>query len=505
MNDMAKHYLEQQKQVEGQMSGYVDGVKTHYKSYFESSTGNYKKVVGQDMPVNVQSAMAKSMRGTDDYMIQNFGVSPNGYRSMMEAKEKSYTEGTITPGDNFFGDSFVKHIFDMITTVTPSSVLDEFVTIQGMDKSYGEIWYMDIIKGDAKSPSTANSNYIGANGELNTDYNYTGEKVIGQTLGTGAGAPITFTSTLGKWVPVRTTKPFKITYTIGATTYQVTADPATGAVTGTGIDTGSAINYTTGAFTIVFSGNVTGAVTADYEFIGTKAEQAVSVEVKLRSKLIQAQRRALNTKWIVDSAVILQKDFGRNIEKDLLDQVISGVMHEIASEVMFEIYNGATGTTDPISFSKTPPSTEIPYLVHRAEILGKFNTGSLNVEKKVKKVKPNWIAGGFDLMDVLGGLPKDKYNPVDYGSNPPVGIHVAGNTGRFKIIQNLDFTDDKFVIGTKVDNNWLLAGYVLAWYIPMMVTDIFHTRNLGVERDMFTYYGREFVNQDMFAKGEITE
>jgi hypothetical protein len=507
-----KVQLEAQRQRDlfSKMTNEIDGIKTDYKNYFESATSNYKKEVKVDMPLNVQSAVAKSMKGTDEYMVQTFGVSPNGYKAQMEEKKKQYSEGVINPSDNFFGDSYIKYIFDIITTVIPSSVIEDFVTVQGMEKAYGEVWYMDIIKGTNKAPSASGDYYIGADGTLNTDYHYTDENVTGEVVFAQTGTALTTGHVILSQFPIRSSASFTVSYTIGGTKYTATANTTTGAITGTFIDTGSVINFATGDLIVNFTGgnppDNPSSVTATYQCVSTKTADTVSVEVKLRSALITAKRRALNTRWIVDSAVILQKDFGKNIEQVLLDQVIAGVMHEIANEVMWDVYNNAMpNTANAYDFSKTPPSQEIPYIVHRAEILGLFNSMSLAVEKKVKKVKPNFVFGGYDLMDVLGGLPKDKYEPVDYGSTPPVGVHVAGNTGRFKVIQNLDFTDNLFTVGAKIQDNWLLTGYVLAWYIPMMVTDIFHTRNLGVERDMFTWYGTKVVNGNFYQNGQIND
>lgn len=496
------------------MRGEVENLKTQYKSYYESSIGAYESASKKKVPLNVQATLLKNYSALENSEFGLPGIGVVNARSYNE--NKAYSEGVIGPSN--FGDSFVKHIFDTVSAIILSSSIEDFVTMQGMDKRFGEVFWLDIVKGDSKSPSAAGEMYVGAKGEINKDYNYSAEKVQSEVIVTSAVGNETTTEKKVLWSPVKATGAYTPqTFTIYANTAVVgavigTAD-VNGTITGTGITSGT-INYATGVVSIVWANALTAssAVTVSYTYDSSGGTDAPSVEIKLRSDVMFAQRRPLNMKWLVDSAIILSKEFGKDMEKELLDQVIAGVMNEICVELGNDIYfNAGANGGAAVEFSKTLPSPHIPYVVHRQELVGAIATASVKIEKAVRKVSANFVMGGGDFVEVLKALPKDVFDQTEFGGAPPVGVHTIGTlSGRYKVIQNFELgyandgtpVDDKFVVGCKHDT-WALAGMIYSSFIPVMVTQAFNTKNLGVERDLVTWYGKKLVNANMYCKGVI--
>ena len=57
-----------------------------------------------------------------------------------------------------------------------------------------------------------------------------------------------------------------------------------------------------------------------------------SKDIRMTSTVIHAKRRALNVKWSMDTAVMLQQEHNTDIEQDIIDQVIIGVKQEMMPE-----------------------------------------------------------------------------------------------------------------------------------------------------------------------------
>ncbi len=505
---VVNRYLEEQ--IEKRTQSEIDFYKARYNEYFESSIGETERITGRKVPLNVQSTLLKNLSAIDNQPEGLFGLGITNARKYIE--DKNYNEDVIGPSN--YGDSFVKHVFDTVSAVILSSSIDDFVTMQGLDKRFGEVFWLDIVKGDNKSPSVAQDYYVGAKGEINKDYQYSTENVKNEVIATGDGNTSLYSNKKALWAPITITGtpylPQTFTITAGAATG--TAD-ANGNITGSGITSGT-VDFSTGIITIQFAANVAlgTPVVITYTFNSSAGTNAPSVEIKLRSDIMFAQRRVLNMKWLVDSAIILSKEFGKDMEKELLDQVIAGVMNEICVELANDIYfNAGANGGNPVQFSKTMPSPHIPYVTHRQELVGHIAEASVQIEYAVRKVAANFVMGGTDFISVLRALPKDVFDQTEFGAQPPVGVHTVGTlVGRYKVIQNFELgyandgtaVTDKFVIGAKHDA-WALAGMIYGSFIPVMVTQAFNTKNLGVERDLVTWYGKKLVNANMYCKGEI--
>jgi len=440
----------------------------------------------------------KTLKATNDYFVER------GY------DVRKYVKEATTPSDI---GAFIHYAFDMITAILPSMAIEEFATIQGMDKRIGEIFFFDFVAGSKKPPFNVGDSYLSSQyGPRAGKYgSYSSEWVNDEDIGNGDGSTTSFNSSLS-WIPViepSSDEQIVIKFSVGGTDYEALYDGSNIVNDGGNISSIN-INYNSGDITVVFGTPPDDGTTifVDYMYNSTAIGESdysglPEVDVRLTSKLVQAKRRMLKTKWLLDSAAMLTKEHGKDIEKELLDAVIAGVANEIQVEIARDIYMKATG--GEVSFSNTPPSTQIPYVFHRQELLGAVINADTMIESKVRKIKANFVIGGAKFSNVVKGLPRDIFEPADYGDTPPVGLHVIGKFyNQYKVIQNFDYPSDAFLVGAK-GNSWLYTGYVYAPFIPLMTTKPITDENLVTWRSLLTYYGKKMVNSDFFVRGKITD
>jgi len=511
------------KQMKNMLNESIEFGKVKYASYLEEANKAYQETHGTTMPLHLQTTLVKNLRATEEF-----------------CEGKEYFREETTPGGI---NAFIHHAFDMVTAILPNTVIEEFCTIQGMDKRIGEVFYMDIIKGTTKgSNNIAGGEYLSSQYGPKTGQDYSDDRVDLEQIGIGNNAD-TNTFTPVAWTPMKAlynlglSGPYKalINYTIGGVSYTATMNSAN-VITGQNISSGS-YNPSTRAVTInwnpaapdygtpiyisydydsatVGAGAVIASQNSSYENsdasggIGVNNANLVSglpeVDIQLTSQIVTAKRRALKTKWLLDTAAMLSKEHGKDIEKELLDAVIAGVMNEIAVELASDVYNTASAGPQ-VSFAIAPAGlTNIPYVIHRQELLGTIISADINIESAVRKVKANFVIGGASFSNVVRGMPVDLFKPADYSDATPVGMHVIGKlNNQYKIIQNFDYPTNAFAVGAK-GNTWLLTGMIYAPFIPLMTTKPITDENLNTFRSLLTYYGKKVVNSSFYNTGIIT-
>ena len=512
--------------INNMLTDSVGMYKQKYAKYVDNAEKAFFESTGRKMGTNLVSTLVKNLKATEDFL-----------------GERGYLKEETTPTDI---NAFIHHAFDMISAIIPGNVIEEFATIQGMEKRVGEIFFMDIIKANDKAPANAGDNYLSSQYGPNTGQNYSDERVLTEVIDTVGNSGVhsaIFTDTL-TWHPIKpamieqvydydttgaTACTVRFNFTYGGDTYVgyigtgltllgFLYKNGTSFVATTSIVDTATVVLATGVVTITFNSNAivdtATYVTCDYDYasttapayntsVGTTGVGLPEVDIKVTSEIVTAKRRALKTKWLLDTAAMLSKEHGKDIEAELLDAVIAGVMNEIAVEAASDIYNGANAGT-AVEFSITPPSTQIPYIVHRQELLGQIMIADTNIESAVRKVKANFVIGGANFTNVVRGMPVDMFKPASYADAVPVGMHVIGTlNGQYKIIQNFDFNANVFVVGAK-GNSWLLTGYVYAPFIPIMTTKPITDENLNTFRSLLTWYGKKMVNTKFYNKGLIT-
>jgi len=493
----------EQHQVDKMLSESIAGYKSKYADYISAANNAYLEATGRKMPSNLELTVAKNLAATEQY-FQEAGYST----------EAKYLKETTDPSDI---NAFIHHAFDMVTAIIPSTIIDEMVSIQGMDKRVGEIFYMDILVGTNKGYYQQGQEYLSSQYGPRTGQSYSDDRVTEEPFNTQP-APVsntttTYTTVLA-WSPVviNNTVPNLLTfdYWIGGVQYTGQYDGTT--FSGYDVNAGSCHwTASTQTLVIVFTTALDSGTLLDVNYYwngavattGSTTSGLPEVNVELTSSIVTAKRRALKTKWLLDAAAMLAKEHGKDIEKELMDSVIAGVMNETAVEVAADIYNSAAAGA-PVTFSNTPPSLQIPYVIHRQELFASIIDADTNIESSVRKVKANFVVGGSQFSNIVKGMPVDMFKPAEYSDAVPVGMHVIGKlNNQYKCIQNFDYPTTAFLVGAK-GNNWLTTGYVYAPFIPLMTTKPITDENLVTWRSLLTWYGKKIVNASFYNQGIIT-
>ena len=96
------------------------------------------------------------------------------------------------------------------------------------------------------------------------------------------------------------------------------------------------------------------------------------------------------------------------------------------------------------------------------------------------------------------------FDSVAYADKTPVGMHVIGVLdNQWKVIQNFDYANNKFLIGAK-GPDWLTTGFVYSPYIPLMTTPV--NWNLAGDhwRSLLTWYGMKTINTKFYHRGTVS-
>jgi len=474
--------------------------RTKYGKYLEMAKKNHFEAYQREMTKWQEHNLVRSLMNMEKDFIGQFGE---------DRVRKAFTESTTTP--DAVG-KFINYSFGMATAMVPDSIMEKFTSVQTMDKRVGEVFFMNILRGTTKGVDVAGSKYMDAMEGMKTSGNYTSTLVDIEEQATGDGSTLTFDFTLS-YKPLVAGE-VTLNFTVAGSDYSVKDNGSGVFVADTNIDTGSTVNYSTGVVHLVFKAgrapDATTKVSTTYYYNSAVEDgQVVTLTAELTSTVLTAQRRAVNLKYLFDAALMLNREHGIDLEAELLEKATAGVMNEIAVSNANKIYEEAQGGASEIVFSKTPPSTQIPYIIHRQEIIGKIADGALTIEQGIRYAKARTIIGGRDFVSLVRGLPNDVFQKVDYSVNP-VGMHVVGVLdGQYEVIQNLDFYEkttnvsDRFTLIAHGTDN-LHTGSIFAEYIPLTVLNANWNNALDIFRSAVTWNAFKVINNKFFVKGKIT-
>jgi hypothetical protein len=481
------------------MENTVSYGKTKYARYLESV-----KSAMPNISTSQEANIIKCLKNTEDALR----MDPQYGEQAVEKFFKESTSEATRPSDI---NAFIHYAFDMVTAMIPANPIEEFATTQAIEKRVGEIFYMDIVESQNKGAYfTAGNDYMSSlYGPEYVSDAYSDERVLLEQAYVGDGSTtLTFNTYHLQWLPLKPTF-VNVMYTVDGNAYSVFDDGNSNIVDAVNLSSGT-ISYTTGLLTLNFKtghgpmGNV--IVSYQQDSAREDVNQNPELILQLTSQLVTAKRRFLNTRWMLDSAIMLQKEHGKDIEKELTEKVLSGVMNEIAMEAANQIWTDATvvNSGTPFQFSQTPPSSTIPLITYRQEILGFVNNIGTTIEQTVQKVTSNFIISGVSLVKWVKGLPRDVFARVKYPDKTPVGMHVIGVLDdQHKIIQDFNYSANNFLVGCK-GPDWLTTGFVYSPFIPLMTTPINWSRPGDQWRSLLTWYALKTVNPGFFARAQMT-
>jgi hypothetical protein len=464
--------------------------ETKYARWVEKAKRHYNEAFGRDMTGLQLKRLVTALSNMETDYNRLFGH---------DEVRKAIFEATTTPSSI---SKFINQAFEMATAYLPVNIMDKFVSVQTMDRRRGELFLFSLKKGQTKGTlNTADEDYMGPYTAPKDTDNYSSESIEGAISEDADGSTLTFPGTISNYLPILAAT---LKYTISGTAYEVvgTLSGSTISFVGTGIS--AATLTTTGTFSAVFNTvpDADTTVSVDIEYNSAIEDGYINdVYVSLDSITFDAKRYALNMRWLIDSAMMLDREHDLDLEKVASEQVISGMQNERAVNAMKQIYKAASAS-DVITFNTTPPASLIPQFEHLRSIGYELRKGANKIKKSVRFANTNFIGGGFNTVSALEGLPKDAFKAAVYGEDSPTGMHVCGTFQDLEIIKNLDMGDEEFVMGAN-RSNILYSGAVYAEFIPITILNPMWNRSMDAFKSAVSYNAFKVLNAGFYRRGRV--
>lgn len=399
--------------------------------------------------------------------------------------------------------NFVDYGFDLISATVPNLIATELVSVQALEQRVGAIFYLDYLYGNNKGSIEAgtpfNSPFTGADGE----FNFSNDVVSGEVLGTGDGSATSFSTTLG-YTPIRSGSEEVLLDGVVVARFASTSSgvDTLEAVASSGI-TGT-VNLNTGAVALTATTAPASGkkLVLNYRYNMDLTNVGFSqVDLDLKSMSIEAFPRKLKALWLLDAAYDLRQMKGIDAENELVVAMSSEIKHEIDGEILAELYRlaGLTGFT----WSAQNPSQSLSYGEYKKTIIDVFTEMSNAIFTATKRVGANFIVAGVNVCNIIETL--DEFDGEMLGTKNINGPHFVGTLqGKWKIYKDPYYNANTFLMGYKGDS-WLDAGYVYAPYMPLYTTPTVILEDFQFRKGLATSYGQRMINNNLYAKGTITD
>lgn len=383
---------------------------------------------------------------------------------------------------------FKKYAINLLSAAIPNLIAPEIVSMQPMLSRVGEMRYLKVLygsnKGSVKAGDTMFSMFHGGNGETA----YSSDEVDTEYV-TASGS--TISGSLA-WLPV---VPGSVKLVIGTKEY---TDDGAGNITGSGITSGT-IDYNSGAFSITLASEPSASEDIYFNYRYNNMDvpvQAPEVTLKIEVAPIIAKSRKLKTIYAFDAAFDMSKDYGMQINNELVTYTASQIKHEIDGEIMGDLLRIASAT--PVTWDATPRDG-ISLRDHNESFYNKVVEAGNNIFDATKLANGSYIIVGMDAANIVETLPRFRSS----GVIKPTGPHLVGYLGSMPVYKNPFYPADTFLVGWK-GNGMFEAGYLYCPYMPIMTTQLIMDADFQGQRGFATSYGKKPVNSKMFCKGTIT-
>lgn len=383
---------------------------------------------------------------------------------------------------------FKKYAINLLSAAIPNLIAPEIVSMQPMLSRVGEMRYLKVLygsnKGSVKAGDTMFSMFHGGNGEtayssdeVDTEYVTASDSTISGSLA---------------WLPV---VPGSVKLVVGTAEY---TDDGAGHITGSGITSGT-IDYNSGAFSITLASKPSDSddIYFNYRYNNMDVPvQAPEVTLKIEVAPIIAKSRKLKTIYAFDAAFDMSKDYGMQINNELVTYTASQIKHEIDGEIMGDLLRIASAT--PVTWDATPRDG-ISLRDHNESFYNKVVEAGNNIFDATKLANGSYIIVGMDAANIVETLPRFRSS----GVIKPTGPHLVGYLGSMPVYKNPFYPADTFLVGWK-GNGMFEAGYLYCPYMPIMTTQLIMDADFQGQRGFATSYGKKPVNSKMYCKGTIT-
>lgn len=413
-------------------------------------------------------------------------------------------EATSSDNINFLGIQL-----PIIAALLPSLVLNDVAMVQALDRRQGGIFYMDVKHGTTKGSVTAGDDMIDAQtGRARSlaSRRYAMNSVIGESLSDDTLASTRLTGDfefssiqLGSVVITDGTETFTDSQRPGQMYSDVQEKP---------------VGYVTeaGLFDVTFAvtPGSAGAVTANYAYNYDKADSGNSlvpeINIDMRSETVVAEDFTLRAKYSLGAALDLEKAHGISLEDELIKYIGGEIKFEIDHHGLDQILEaaqsvgGAQGIAGNGAWAAAPSAGQ-EWVWKKLEFIDRIEEASNAIFSKTLRGMCNFLTCGNNVARVIKQLP--EFKPAsNLGKLVPTGPMNIGTLDGKTIVQDPFQDTDTYVAGYRGDN-YLMAGFIYAPYIPLFTTPTLMTSDLTSQKGFMSSCGFKKINSGLFTYGTI--
>lgn len=481
------------KQIESERDSLL--ADPNIKRYLTAVGESVQEKKGREMTEHEQRVIAQCLRNAIDDA------------AMRSGKGRTLSETTTEDAVSFLGVQL-----PVIAALLPSLVLPEVGIMQAMDRRTAAVFFFDVKAGSTKGAVTAGDSLLSATTGHATSKSgrmYPMARVVDETVGTSDGAK---TGTLEYAPGLINLENIKFEMISGSTRTTLGTSTAAGVVTGSYVSGQGSITAA-GVYNVTFTGLPSGTtiyVTYDYQYDKPvdaygNLDGVPEVDFSITQSSLEAIDFPIRSKYSVGAALDMMKAHGVDLEKEVvkyLGHEIKFAIDQVGLDLIDEAAAGSGAATACTAFDTTLSNGE-PWIWRKHMIKDRFEEGSNNIFDKTKRAIGNFIICGNNVARVIKQLGDDFTPAPGLNKTPPTGPIKIGELNGRTVIQNPFKTSNNYTMGYKGDN-YLMAGFIYAPYIPLFATPTLITSNLISQKGFLSSAGFKVINAGMFCQGSIT-
>jgi hypothetical protein len=420
---------------------------------------------------------------------------------------------------------FSDYLFPIIRAGFPTNPVNDLVSVQPTTRRTASVVYFNWVVGSDKGSYAQGQKLFDANtGSQDAGYNFSNEVIDAELTGALGGNGDTYTGTLA-FNDGGGIRPGSVQLSIAATggTAVLSDDGQGGFLASSGPVTtlsASSINYSTGAFSVT---NNTGSVdflaagsaanSATYRWDSEGSSSVPQIDVQITTSTVETERRALKMSYSIEAMQDIMSEFGVSLEPNLVSGAAEQMNHEIARQVIAEIWDSAPYAA---TFKTTVP-TGLTRADYFQDLVYALNIASNNIESRTQKGYGNWLVVDDLAANVIETLPSSMFVAAPRPASV-MGLHMIGTlAGKYRVYKDIKMNglpgaNVSQVSSGAVTGNILMgfkgsqfyeAGFVWSPYNLLYTTPSLTTANFMTEKGMASRYATKLVNPDMYARIQL--
>lgn len=372
----------------------------------------------------------------------------------------------------------------MIARVYPNLIADQLVSIQPMTMPDYRVFFKDFLFGSNIAPTVAGDRMDYA--ALKQNRNYASGVIVGETVGTGDGSAVSFTTAFH---PVKTGS---LTVTVAGVLAAVTS-----------------YNLTTGVITMTAAPASLATVKASYslvmEGLGASGNATIAeLNMQITSASVTATTKKILAQWTLEASQDLKAYFGEDLEPQMAEQCAWEIKFEIDRGIINDLLTGATAGN--VNWSKAVPSG-ISVKDHYETLFHAIEDANLLIYT-LRLVNATWVvtdpATANKLMKTLSFRPTQASAGADGLTAIGAGPNVFGALGeRFRVIVDPLFSANTILVGYK-GKTMMETGYVFSPYTLFQSETFIDPKDMQPRLGLASRQANFLISGEFYATVTVT-